>query len=418
MGTAANMKPSAALILTLGLHLGTGHNQPLYLHRNRYTDQATQTSGNLPVVISARRSSEKGDGSGRTSQIVSQILAGLDQPITEAIDDYFKSQRVGSVPRGRANIDIASSSSGTRFNSASTSSSDSRFSSQSSSLSGSQFNSQSFLGGTSSPGSSFSAQKTTTSDRTSSVIKEVMSLLQVEIEEAVAAAMRSQSQTVASSSQRSTVDSLVDEIITTLTPTIRISVENSLQQLNSQSSASSLQSSVSSQSSTISSSLSQEGLVSKVMTILQPRISTLVATAVSQQQETRRREEERQLQEIRKQEQVRRQELIRRQEEIKRQEQIRRQEEIRREEEFRRQEEVRRQDEIRRQQQEAALRAEQQRIAERIRLEQQRAQFSQGGVNRGSVEDLFGIGLEISQANQDKEVLNIKLPGRESGRIG
>merc|ERR1712114_58109 len=201
MGTAANMKPSAALILTLGLHLGTGHNQPLYLHRNRYTDQATQTSGNLPVVISARRSSEKGDGSGRTSQIVSQILAGLDQPITEAIDDYFKSQRVGSVPRGRANIDIASSSSGTRFNSASTSSSDSRFSSQSSSLSGSQFNSQSFLGGTSSPGSSFSAQKTTTSDRTSSVIKEVMSLLQVEIEEAVAAAMRSQSQTVASSSQ-------------------------------------------------------------------------------------------------------------------------------------------------------------------------------------------------------------------------
>merc|ERR1712114_92916 len=402
MGTAANMKPSAALILTLGLHLGTGHNQPLYLHRNRYTDQATQTSGNLPVVISARRSSEKGDGSGRTSQIVSQILAGLDQPITEAIDDYFKSQSVGSVPRGRANIDIASSSSGTRFNSASTSSSDSRFSSQSSSLSGSQFNSQSFLGGT------------------SSVIKEVMSLLQVEIEEAVAAAMRSQSQTVASSSQRSTVDSLVDEIITTLTPTIRISVENSLQQLNSQSSASSLQSSVSSQSSTISSSLSQEGLVSKVMTILQPRISTLVATAVSQQQETRRREEERQLQEIRKQEQVRRQELIRRQEEIKRQEQIRRQEEIRREEEFRRQEEVRRQDEIRRQQQEAALRAEQQRIAEaeRIRLEQQSAQFSQGGVNRGSVEDLFGIGLEISQANQDQEVLNIKLPGRESGRIG
>merc|ERR1712114_116911 len=409
MGTAANMKPSAALILTLGLHLGTGHNQPLYLHRNRYTDQATQTSGNLPVVISARRSSEKGDGSGRTSQIVSQILAGLDQPITEAIDDYFKSQSVGSVPRGRANIDIGSSSSGTRFNSASTSSSDSRFSSQSSSLSGSQFNSQSFLGGTSSPGSSFSAQKTTTSDRTSSVIKEVMSLLQVEIEEAVAAAMRSQSQTVASSSQRSTVDSLVDEIITSLTPTIRISVENSLQQLNSQSSASSLQSSVSSQSSTISSSLSQEGLVSKVMTILQPRISTLVATAVSQQQETRRREEERQLQE-----------LIRRQEEIKRQEQIRRQEEIRREEEFRRQEEVRRQDEIRRQQQEAALRAEQQRIAEaeRIRLEQQSAQFSQGGVNRGSVEDLFGIGLEISQANQDQEVLNIKLPGRESGRIG
>merc|ERR1712112_801603 len=142
MGTAANMKPSAALILTLGLHLGTGHNQPLYLHRNRYTDQATQTSGNLPVVISARRSSEKGDGSGRTSQIVSQILAGLDQPITEAIDDYFKSQSVGSVPRGRANIDIASSSSG------------------------SQFNSQSFLGGTSSPGYSFSAQKTTTSDRT------------------------------------------------------------------------------------------------------------------------------------------------------------------------------------------------------------------------------------------------------------
>merc|ERR1712098_829633 len=396
MGTAANMKPSAALILTLGLHLGTGHNQPLYLHRNRYTDQATQTSGNLPVVISARRSSEKGDGSGRTSQIVSQILAGLDQPITEAIDDYFKSQSVGSVPRGRANIDIASSSSG------------------------SQFNSQSFLGGTSSPGSSFSAQKTTTSDRTSSVIKEVMSLLQVEIEEAVAAAMRSQSQTVASSSQRSTVDSLVDEIITSLTPTIRISVENSLQQLNSQSSASSLQSSVSSQSSTISSSLSQEGLVSKVMTILQPRISQLVATAVSQQQETRRREEERQLQEIRKQEQVRRQELIRRQEEIKRQEQIRRQEEIRREEEFRRREEVRRQAEIGRQQQEAALRAEQQRIAEaeRIRLEQQSAQFSQGGVNRGSVEDLFGIGLEISQANQDREVLNIKLPGRESGRIG
>merc|ERR1712025_1161304 len=324
MGTAANMKPSAALILTLGLHLGTGHNQPLYLQRNRYNDQtnlqATQTSGNLPVVISARRSSGKGDGSGRTSQIVSQILAGLDQPITEAIDDYFKSQSVGSVPRGRANIDIASSSSGTRFNSASPSSSDSRFSSQSSSLSGSQFNSQSFLGGTSSPGSSFSAQKTTTSDRTSSVIKEVMSLLQVEIEEAVAAAMRSQSQTVASSSQRSTVDSLVDEIITSLTPTIRISVENSLQQLNSQSSASSLQSSVSSQSSTISSSLSQEGLVSKVMTILQPRISQLVATAVSQQQETRRREEE-----------------------------------------FRRQEEVRRQAEIRRQQQEAALRAEQQR---------------------------------------------------------
>merc|ERR1712025_1157065 len=191
-------------------------------------------------------------------------------------------------------------------------------------------------------------------------------------------------------------------IITSLTPTIRISVENSLQQLNSQSSASSLQSSVSSQSSTISSSLSQEGLVSKVMTILQPRISQLVATAVSQQQETRRREEERQLQEIRKQEQVRRQELIRRQEEIKRQEQ------------------VRRQAEIRRQQQEAALRAEQQRIAEaeRIRLEQQSAQFSQGGVNRGSVEDLFGIGLEISQANQDQEVLNIKLPGRESGRIG
>merc|ERR1712025_824503 len=272
MGTAANMKPSAALILTLGLHLGTGHNQPLYLHRNRYADQATQTSGNLPVVISARRSSEKGDGSGRTSQIVSQILAGLDQPITEAIDDYFKSQSVGSVPRGRANIDIASSSSGTKFNS------------------------QSFLGGTSSPGSSFIAQKTTTSDRTSSVIKEVMSLLQVEIEEAVAAAMRSQSQTVASSSQRSTVDSLVDEIITSLTPTIRISVENSLQQLNSQSSASSLQSSVSSQSSTISSSLSQEGLVSKVMTILQPRISQLVATAVSQQQETGRREEEGQLQ--------------------------------------------------------------------------------------------------------------------------
>merc|ERR1712098_902507 len=133
-----------------------------------------------------------------------------------------------------------------------------------------------------------------------------------------------------------------------------------------------------------------------------------------------RNKEERQLQEIRKQEQVRRQELIRRQEDIKRQEQIRRQEEIRREEEFRRQEEVRRQAEIRRQQQEAALRAEQQRIteAERIRLEQQSAQFSQGGVNRGSVKDLFGIGLEISQANQDQEVLNIKLPGRESGRIG
>merc|ERR1719348_1895403 len=111
------MRPSAAFILTLGFHLVVGLTEPLYFQGNEYNNQIPQIQQSLPAVISARRFSGSGVGRSQTSQIVAQILSSLDQPITEAIDDYFRSQNVAFAQRGPSrNINVVSSSLGSRFN--------------------------------------------------------------------------------------------------------------------------------------------------------------------------------------------------------------------------------------------------------------------------------------------------------------